>query len=331
MIHYSDLYLEEIESYVPSVVVTNEELIQREALKMKSSWIEKNIGIVERRWASPDEAASDLATRALEKMNLTTFEGSLFVSTISPDYLTPSTSSLIKRKAHLKNHLPAYDLSAACAGWIFAIEAAATRLKACEEREALAVATEVRSRYLNPKDRRTVFLFGDAAIAAKLVTEKPKKPHFQLNWTHTSSIATEEFEILVPAGGSVRPLNQSVLDQNEQFIHMVDGNSIVEATQRELIDSIKEALREGSLADYDLVLFHQGNKRLILTILGLFGLDESKTHITFDRFGNSSSASVGVTLRDAMDAKRLKQGSKVLLITFGAGQHLGLAELVRYE
>lgn len=329
MIKFQGLYLSAIKSYIPQQTITNDDLINREGLKMKASWIEKNLGITTRRWASPEEAASDLAAKSCQEMDLKNFQGSIWLSTISPDYLTPSTSSIFKKKIGIKGDHPAYDTSAACAGFLFALEAAATRLTSSVEIEALVSASEVRSRYLNPKDRRTVFLFGDAAATAHLTKKRPAGKYFSLSWTHTGTIPTEHMEILVPGGGSAKPLNQEAIENGEQFIQMVDGNSIVESTQEYLVSTIKKVLgSDRSPEDYDLILFHQGNKRLILTILERLGMGEDKTHITFSEWGNSSSASVAVTLVDAMEKKTLKDQAKVLLVAFGAGQHLGLTELV---
>ncbi len=328
MIRHQDVFIDFIGSCVPEQIVTNDDLIARESLKMKASWVEKNLGITQRRWAAADQAASDLAVNSLAGYNYEKFDGAIWVSTISPDYLTPSTSSLIKKKLKLSKPSPTFDISAACSGWIFALESAAVRMQASGETEAFAIATEVRSRYLNPKDRRTVFLFADGAVSAHLTNSRPTTSHFRISWTHLSTIPATDFEILVPAGGSVKPLSLEVLENSEQYIQMVDGNSIVEATHKHLIEVILSLVPQDKLLEYDLILFHQGNKRLILNILALLGLDDSKTHITFDKFGNSSSASIGVTLKDALDTRELVNGAKVLMVTFGHGQHLGLAELI---
>lgn len=328
MIYHKDIYIDYLGSYVPEEIVTNEELIARECLKMKASWVERNLGITQRRWASSLQSASDLAVHALDDYDYKNFDGSIWVSTISPDYLTPSTSSLIKKKLKLSRPSPTFDISAACSGWIFALECAAMRIQISGETEAFAIATEVRSRYLNPKDRRTVFLFADGAVCAHLTNKRPDKPHFHLSWTHLSTIPASDFEILVPAGGSVKPLSAEVLANSEQYIQMVDGNSIVEATHKHLIEVILNLVGKNKLFEYELIVFHQGNKHLILNIMSLLELDASKTHITFDKYGNSSSASVGVTLKEALDCRELSQGAKVLLVTFGHGQHLGLSELI---
>ena len=328
---YQDVFISQLAHHVPSRVVTNDELIAAEGLKMKASWIERNLGIRERRWCAPEEAASDIAVASCRKLQLDGFDGPLFLSTISPDYFTPSTSAIVKRKLNLTGKAPAYDLSAACAGWIFALEAAAIRLDAGRDEEALALAAEVRSKYVNPRDRRTAFLFGDGAVAAHLTRCRPTGGYFQLAWTHLSTIPVEDIEIFVPGGGSVAPFRATSLAGDEQFIRMVDGNAIREATQTRLLEEIAGVLKEEvDLKSHDLVLFHQGNKTLILNILRLMGADESKTFTTFEDFGNSSSASVGVTLSAALQSGRIKNGSRILLVTFGAGQHMGMAEL-RYQ
>jgi 3-oxoacyl-(acyl-carrier-protein) synthase III len=328
---YSRVFISGLRHHVPERMVTNDDIIARESLKMKSSWIEKNLGITERRWCAPEEAASDLAVAASKEL-VAGFAGPLFLSTISPDYFTPSTSAMIKKKLALTCKDPAFDLSAACAGWIFALEAAAVRLDAGRDAEALVLASEVRSKFLNPRDRRTAFLFGDGAVAARLTATKPTAKYFELQWTHLSSIPVEDMEIFVPGGGSVAPFTASSLETDEQYIRMVDGNAIREATQTRLLEEIAGVLGgKADLSGHDLVLFHQGNKNLILTVLGLMGATAEKTFTTFETYGNSSSASVGVTLSEALKQGKLNDGACILLITFGAGQHMGMAQLVWHE
>jgi 3-oxoacyl-[acyl-carrier-protein] synthase-3 len=319
-----------IANYVPRRVVDNAEIIDRHALKMRASWVERALGVRERRWADEGESASDLAASAVRGLglDLARFEGSLVLSTVSPDYLTPSTASLAKRKLGLTSRHPAVDLNAACAGALFALDLAMNRLIATDEREALVVATEVRSRYLNPKDRRTVFLFGDGASAIHLRKDDEAPGHVE--WVRSATIPSQESEILVPAGGSAMPLSQAVLDGDQQFITMLDGTKIVELTTGLLVGEIEDVLRQKKMAsgDFDFFVFHQGNANISQKICSALGVPADKTWTNFDRFGNTSSASLGIALSEAVQLGRLRRGQRVLLVAMGAGYHVSVASLV---
>ncbi len=320
---HKDICLSGLAYYVPERAVTNQEIIDANKLRIKDDWISGRIGISHRRWAAQDQAASDLAVQALGKIPQVQ-EAALFVSTISSDFLTPSTASLIKQKMQWKGFSPSIDMSAACAGHIFSIEQAAFRLHATQETDVYSVATEVRSRYLNPSDRRTVFLFGDGACAMRF--SKGTKGLASLDWTSTQTWASDDFEILVPAGGSKTPLSQSVLDNQEQFIRMNDGGKIVDATTGGLVDTVVAAIEAAGskVSEYSFVVFHQGNGAIIRSICESLGLGPEKTLVTFGELGNSSSASCGITLAQAHE-RRLIQPGKVLMVTMGAGYHVGLA------
>lgn len=322
-IHFhKNIFLSGLSYYVPENAVTNQEIIDAHQLRIKDEWIANRIGISQRRWASEDEAASDLAAQALRKIPQAQ-EAALFVSTISPDYLTPSTASLVKQKMQWKGLTPAVDLSAACAGHIFSLEQAAFRLHATQEAEVYSVATEVRSRYLNRTDRRTVFLFGDGACAMRLSRQGGIA---SLDWTSTQTWASDDFEILVPAGGSKMPLSQAVLDNQDQFIRMNDGGKIVDATTGKLVETVTTAIEAAGakVSEYSFVVFHQGNGAIIRSICESLGLGPEKTLVTFGELGNSSSASCGIALAQAYERKLIQPG-KVLMVTMGAGYHVGLA------
>ena len=323
----SSIIIEEISHFVPDNVITNEDLIKKYSLKMKSEWVEKRIGITERRWVS-NEAASDLVVKACEKIDLTNFKGSLWVSTISGDYITPSTASIIKRKLNLKDHFPAIDINAACAGQLFALESAYLRLLNTSETEALVVATEVRSKWLNKKDRRTVFLFGDGACVIKLkkVSIKDKG----LRWCHSQTIASEGNDIFIPAGGSQLPISSQELEEKLNFIKMNDGTGIFEKTTENLVNVVTECLsnKNETIDEYDFFIFHQGNGAIIKKICENLKIDLSKTHINFHKYGNTSSASLGIALSEAAAEKKIKKGDRVLLLAMGAGYHISCSSIL---
>lgn len=326
MITHHNIFIQNLAHALPERRVTNEELIHARGLKMKASWVEGRLGIKERRWLSDQETTSDLAVSALSKLQGE--EGPLVLSTISPDYLTPSTSSEVKGKMAWKGSHQALDISAACAGFVFSLELSALILAAQKNSSVYAVAAEARSRYLNPDDRRTVFLFGDAAVACQM-TQKENKALLKLNWTECQSQNFGEPEILVPAGGAKYPVDAVALEQSLHKIKMVDGVSITEAVEGQLVQAVNSCLKQQNEAiqDYHFFCFHQGNGQLIEKVLGQIGASPSQTHINFGEYGNSSSASVGVVLSEAIEKKLIQPGQKVLLVSMGAGYHLGLASL----
>ncbi len=326
MIQYQNTYLTKLDHKIPERSVSNDELIQKNSLKISSAWIEKRLGITTRRWAADDQTTSDLAVNVLKKISKG--EAPLFFSTISPDYLTPSTSSEIKRKMSWKENSFAIDMNAACAGFIFCLEMAATYLKGSGQKKAYCVAAEIRSRFLNLNDRRTVFLFADASAGCLIETEKDNAIA-ELLWTQLLTESLVEPEILVPGGGAKTPMTVEGVNENLHKITMVDGGNITQSVETKLVSTIKESLEvlKEDVSSYDFFIFHQGNAQLIREVLKQLNLDENRTHINFDTYGNSSSASAAVALSEAHALGKIKKGQKVLMIAMGAGNHLGIAGL----
>ncbi len=323
---YENIYISKIAHYLPERIVTNDEIIKNHSLKIKSSWIENHLGIKTRRWANDDQTTSDLIVNVLNQLNGS--EAPIFLSTISPDHLTPSTSSIVKRKMHWSGNDFTIDLNAACAGFIFSLEFCALYLSSSSVEKAYSMAAEMRSRFLNMEDRRTVFLFSDAS-AGVLVHKKHNDSIAKLNWTHISTESTIEPEILIPSGGAKYPLSIAALNQQDHKIKMVDGALITNTIEAKLVSEINKILklRNEDIGSYDFFVFHQGNGKLIINILEQLNLPPNQTHINFDKYGNSSSASLPVALSEAHQLKLIKSNQKVLLVAMGAGHHLGLAGL----
>jgi 3-oxoacyl-[acyl-carrier-protein] synthase III len=323
---FNDVYIAALSHYLPERSVTNDEIINLNNLKIKSSWIETRLGITRRRWAAESETTSDLVVHVLKQLKAQ--EAPLFLSTISPDYLTPSTASEVKRKMNWKGQSPAIDMSAACAGFIFSLEMGAVYLSATESKQVCCIGAETRSRFLNLNDRRTVFLFADASAGCVLQKNK-ENAVAKVLWTHLITESTVEPEILVPAGGAKTPLTAELFNDNQHKIRMVDGGQISHTIETKLVDEIKGALKNlnEEVSDYSFFVFHQGNAQLIKEVLSQLNLSEDQTHINFTNYGNSSSASVAVALSEASELKKIKKGQKVLMVAMGAGYHVGLAGL----
>jgi len=226
------------------------------------------------------------------------------------------------------NDYPAFDINAACAGQLFALEAAYHRLCMTDENEALVIASEVRSRFLNKSDRRTVFLFADGATAFHLVKDDHNES-YGIDWIVSKTIPSKDLEILVPGGGSVSPFGDNV-NKVEPFIKMNDGPKIFRLTTQTLLCNIQEILakKKQSVNDFDFFVFHQGNSHIIHTVLDELGIDHKKTFINFGHFGNTSSASMGIAFSEACDKGLIRKGSRVLMMAMGAGYHMGLTSIV---
>ena len=263
-------------------------------------------------------------------MNLASFDGPIFVSTISPDYPTPSTASVIKSKLQWDSDAPAIDISAACAGHLFALDLAKSKLLTSDYKQALVVATETRSKFLNKADRRTVFLFSDAA--AVFLIEKNDNAPGSIEWIETKTIASKDFEILVPSGGSAAPYGESdeVKKSFYPYIKMNDGEKIFEATTISLVSMVEASLTKYNkqISDFDFFIFHQGNGDIIKNICKNLNVPIEKTEIVFNQYGNSSSSSMGVALSIALQNGNIKTGDRVLLLSMGAGYHIGLASIL---
>lgn len=322
-----NIYIKSISHYIPSKKVTNDELISNYSLKIKSSWIEQRLGISTRAWAEDNETTSDLATKSLQKIT-NAEEAPLFLSTISPDYLTPSTSAEIKRKMNWTEGDIAIDLANACAGHIFAMDLASRYLQTSDKKIAYACAAETRSRFLNKQDRRTVFIFADAASSLLLTTEE-KDSLAKINWLKTFTKFSPEHEILIPAGGAKTPLTVEGLNTHQNTITMCNGPQIEDTIFETLIKLVQDNLKSNneSLHEYDWMFFHQGNTQLIHKVCEKLNFPITKTHTTFEKFGNSSSASLIVTLSDAYEQGLIKKGQKILLVAMGAGYHAGVGSL----
>lgn len=309
------IVISQIAAFLPGNPISNEQIIKQYSLKMKADWVEARLGIVGRHWANTATTSSDLALGACKKLKLDAFSGPLWLSTISPDYYSPSTSVIVKRKLGLKDSQPTFDFNNACAGFLFALAAAQSWLDTHPEcNEALVVASELRSKFLNKNDRRTVFLFGDGAVAVHL-----KKLHTDdtgIQWIDTFTIASETDEIIVPL--------------DTQQITMLDGQKISEMATAALADKLQTLLvqREVKISDFDVVISHQANQQINQKLFDLLGVKETQVFSNLKNTGNCSSASIGIALDEASRTGKVQKGCRILMIAMGAGYHFAAASIV---
>jgi 3-oxoacyl-[acyl-carrier-protein] synthase III len=305
-------------AHAPARVITNDELAQM--VDTSDEWIIERTGIRERRIADDKEALSDLALPAVRTaLSQAGLEGKdidlLIVATVTPDMMFPSTSALLADQIGAAD-AAAYDLSAGCTGFMYALAQAYGMVASGLSQRALVVGGDVLSRILDWEDRSTVVLFGDGAGA--VVLEQSNEPGFLAFELGADGGGGEH--LWLPGSGSRR------FEDPERFVKM-NGREVFKFATRVLVQSGEAVLdRCGtSVDDVDVYVPHQANVRIIDHATKKLGIPSERVVINVDRYGNTSSGSIPLALADAQEDGRLKPGSLVLMTGMGAGLTWGSA------
>jgi 3-oxoacyl-[acyl-carrier-protein] synthase III len=310
--------------YVPEQVLTNDDLSK--LVDTSDEWITERTGIKERRVAAPGQAASDLALpaarQALEAARLDPADVDLVVvATVTPDMFFPSTGSLLASALGAED-AAAYDLSAGCTGFMYALAQGYGAVAGGLARNAVVVGTETLSKIINWQDRSTCVLFGDGAGAA--VVETVREGGF-LGF-ELGSDGEGGKDLSIPAGGSRNPSTAQTVEQELHFLRM-NGREVYKFATRVLVSSAETLLEECGLTvdDVDLYIPHQANKRIIDHAARNLGIPQEKIFVNLQRYGNTSSASIPLCLAEAVNDGRLQEGTRVLMTGMGAGLTWGSA------
>ena len=305
-------------SYVPSHVVSNEELETRYGFE--TGWIERRTGIRQRRFASAAESTSDLAVeaarRAISAANVSAADiDLLIVGTFTPDFLCPSTACLVQNK--LKLDAPAMDLQAACSGFMYALATGAQFIATGNSRLALVIGADVNSRIVQPDDQRIAPLFGDGAGAVILEAGEADQGLvcYQLGADGAGGSMLDR-----PAGGSTLPLTPELVAAGDHYLRM-DGRSVFKWAIEAVTQSIEVVLENAGVTTNDVSLFvlHQANIRIIDHAMKVLHIPACKVYNNLDRVGNTSAASIPIALDEAYREGRIKRGDLVVMCGFGAG------------
>jgi 3-oxoacyl-[acyl-carrier-protein] synthase-3 len=315
-------------TYLPERVVTNDDLSKTMGIDTSDAWIRERTGIGARRIAAPSEATSDMATaaskRALEMAGIRPEELDLIVcGTVTPDMPFPAAACFVQAKLGATK-AAAFDVSAACAGSLFALSIADQYLRGGMARKVLVLGAELLTRVTDWSDRSTCVLFGDAAGAMVLVPETRSDRGVLSTHLHTDGSQTGILNI--PGGGSLKPMNQDVLDRRDQFIKM-NGREVYKTAVRALEACSREALERNGYRpqDVDRVIAHQANLRILEHVMKKLEIPLEKCEQNIEQVGNTSSASVPLTLDQANRAGRLEDGDLVLMMAIGGGMAWGSA------
>lgn len=316
-------------SYLPEEVLTNKDL--EKFVDTNDEWIRTRTGICERRRAAVGENTSDLGAeagrRALEMAGVSAEEiDYLVVGTITGDFPWPATACLVQDKLGAKNAF-AFDISAACSGFVYALDGAVKQIQSGAVKKALVIGAEILTRVVDWEDRNTCVLFGDGAGAVVLEAHEGEAGVIS---THLHSDGSY-WELLYQPGFGTRisPTEQGIKDRIP-FLKM-QGNEVFKVAVRSLSDVAEEAMKANGLtvADIDLFIPHQANIRILDATAKRLGLKEEQVYINVQRYGNTSSATIPIALDEANREGRLKEGDLLLFDAFGGGFTWGSA-LVRW-
>jgi 3-oxoacyl-[acyl-carrier-protein] synthase-3 len=305
---------------VPSHVMTNHDFAAI-GIETSHEWIFERSGIVERRIAKNGETTSSMASeagrKAMEVAGVHPGEIDLIVlSTATPDRLLPSTAVDIQAELGA-TRAAAFDVGAACAGWLYAMSTAEGLIMSGTAETALVIGSEKMSAIVDWKDRSTCVLFGDGAGAAVLKRAKHGKGILSAYMRSDGKLADLLYR---PDGGATTPMSIEVLEKRSHLVKMA-GREVFKHAVRSMSDAADRALDGARLtgSDIDLLIPHQANVRIIEATAKHAGIPMEKVYVNVDRYGNTSSASIPIALNEAIESGRVKDGSTVMMVAFGAG------------
>lgn len=320
-----------IGSYVPERVVTNEDMMK--IVDTTDEWITTMTGIKQRHFCADDEACSDLAYKAglvaLERASVPPEDVECIVlGTATSDMAFPSTACLTQEKLGAKNAM-AFDVTAGCSGFICGLSVASNFIKAGQYKTVLVIGSEALSKFMDFQDRTTCVLFGDGAGAA-VVEASDDSEQSRIVSTYLKSDGSYGESLKLPAGGSRNPASEETVKKRMHYIHM-DGQTTFKMAIRCMADASNYVLQEhGLTVDQMRLLFpHQANWRIIEALVKRLGTTIHKIVPSIQKYGNTSSASIPLSIDDALSAGMLQKGDLILLTAFGAGYAWG-ASIVRW-
>jgi 3-oxoacyl-[acyl-carrier-protein] synthase III len=313
-------------AYAPERVLTNHDLAR--IVDTSDEWIRERTGIRERRIARDDESASDMAfeaaRRALDAAGLKASDlDMIIVGTVTGDLPMPACAALLQRKLGITN-IPAFDISAACAGFIYGLSIGDQVIRTGALRRVLVVGVELLSRVLNWKDRVTCVLFGDGAGAAVLAPAADDGRGVLSTRLYTDSGLVDS--LCIRAGGSREPLTPEGLAEHRDKVFMV-GSDIFKIAVKNLTSASRAALEAAGMSPGDVkwVVPHQANLRIIAQVAMRLDIPLERFVLNIESYGNTSSASIPLALDEAVRDGRIRRGDTVLMCALGAGISWGSA------
>lgn len=304
---------------LPEKVLTNFDL--EKIVDTNDEWIVKRTGIKSRHIADKNTATSDLALeasrKALDKVNMSPEELDLImVATVTPDMIFPSTACIVQRELGAVN-AAAFDLEAACSGFLYGLTIADQFIKTGMYKNILVIGAETLSKIIDWEDRKTCVLFGDGAGAAIVSVSDDDS---EILSTHIGADGTGAEFLAIPAGGSRMPASLETVKNRLHYITM-DGSEVFKFAVRKMNSASQTALEIAGLTveDVDFLVPHQANSRIISSAAKKLKLPLDKVHVNLDRLGNISAGSIPIALDEAIEEGKISKGDIIVLVGFGGG------------
>ncbi len=316
--------------YLPEIVRTNFDL--EKMVDTSDEWIRGRTGIRERRIAPDNVMTSDMATeaakRAIEAAGIQPNQiDMIMVGTVTPDMPMPATAAFVQQKLGITTACPSFDLSAACAGFVFGLSIADQFVRTGAAKYVLVIGVELLSRVIDWQERTTCVLFGDGAGA--VVVGPASGDGRGILSTKILTDGSLAGSLMIPGGGSVEPMTPERIEAKRHKVHM-RGQDIFKAAVKNLCSASKNAIESSGLTpdDVDWLCSHQANIRIIDAVVARLQVPPEKVLVNIERVGNTSSASIPILLDENVRSGRIKEGNTVLMCALGAGISWGSA-LVR--
>ncbi|MGJ8676256.1 MAG: beta-ketoacyl-ACP synthase III [Akkermansiaceae bacterium] len=307
-------------SYVPEKILTNDDLAKM--VDTSDEWITSRTGIKERRVAAENEFTSDMASKAalkaMEQAGVSADEIDLIiVATITPDTPTPATACYVQAKLGAQNAV-AFDISAACSGFLYAMQIAGNMISDGAYKNALIIGAEKLSSATNWQDRNTCVLFGDGAGAA--ILSKSVEGGGKILATEIGTDGRHTGILDIKGGGSACPITPENADQNLHALSM-QGREVFKLAVNAMRNAAENVIQQAGLTaeDIKLIVPHQANLRIIDAIADRLAVPNERVFINLDKYGNTSAAAVAIALDEAHRAGRFERGDNIILVVFGAG------------
>lgn len=304
--------------YLPKNILTNADL--EKMVDTNDEWIQSRTGIQERRIVDKGEASVEMSINAIQQIlnsrNLDPTEiDAIIVGTVTPDMLFPSCAALIQHRIGATNAW-GYDLSAACSGFIFALQSGSALIESGQCEKVLIVGVDTMSSILDYEDRDTCILFGDGAGAVLL---EPSEEYGIIDGVMRVDGGGGEF-LKMPAGGSLHRTSHETVDKKMHYIQQ-DGRTVYKFAVKGMADVSYEVASRNNLTNDDIDLFipHQANKRIIDAAAKRLGLPDEKVLINISKYANTTAGTIPIAIAEAVETKRLKKGDNLILASFGAG------------
>lgn len=314
-------------TYVPPRLLTNADL--EKMVETSNEWILERTGIRQRHIVEKGMATSDLAIEAakeaLRQRGLTPNEvEAIFLATVTPDMFFPATACIVQDKIGAKGAW-GYDISAACSGFVYALQTAVKFVESGAHKKVMAIGSDVMSSIINYQDRATCVIFGDGAGA--VLVEPATDENCFIDFMHEVD-GSGACSLYMPGGGSRNPSSHETVDRKMHYVHQ-DGQAVFKYAVRKMAETSEALLNRNGFTGKDVGLFvpHQANRRIIMSSAERLGLKEDRIIINIDEFGNTTAGTIPLALESARQQGRLKKGDLVLIAAVGAGFTVGAALL----